>query len=233
MNTNIVKPEREVLPFENIKRPAVSVNVLIFSLNKDKLQVILTERTAEPFKGQWNIPGALIYIDESLEEAVKRVLTERIGLKEVYLEQLYTFGDTNRDPRGRVISITYFALVPFKDIDFSNLLQDVNVKMADVKHLPEQLAFDHETIIKYGFERVKSKLEYSTIARGLLPKKFTLSNLQKVYEVILGEKIDKRNFRKRISTLDLLKPTGEKFREGNHRPAALYEFKSNELVFFD
>jgi 8-oxo-dGTP diphosphatase len=233
MNTNINDDHREILPFEDIKRPAVSVNVLIFSLNKDKLQVILTERTSEPFKGHWNLPGALIYVDESLEEAVKRVLTERVGLKEVYLEQLYTFGEPKRDPRGRVISITYFALVPFKDIDFSNLLQDVNVKMADVKNLPEMLAFDHKEIIKYGFERVKNKLEYSTIARGLLPKKFTLSNLQKVYEVILGKNMDKRNFRKKISSLSFLKPTGEKYREGNHRPAALYEFKSNELIFFN
>jgi 8-oxo-dGTP diphosphatase len=233
MNTNSKIKAREILPFEDIKRPAVSVNVLIFSIYNDRLQVILTERNLDPFKGDWNIPGAIIYVDESLEEAAKRVLHERIGLNNVYLEQLYTFGDPKRDPRGRVISITYFALVPYGNIEHANSLKDINVRLADVRDLPENLAFDHKEIIDYGFERVKNKLGYSTIAKDLLPETFTLSNLQKVYEVILGDKIDKRNFRKRVASLDLLKPTGKAYREGNHRPAALFEFKSRKLIIFD
>lgn len=233
MNTNKQPKKREVLPFEDIKRPAVSVNVLIFSVNKDKFQVILTQRGQEPFKADWNIPGAIIYLDESLEDAAKRVLQERIGLKDVYLEQLYTFGSPQRDPRGRVISITYFALVPFNSIDLSRLPENVNAQWMDVKNLPENLAFDHKEIVDYGFERVKSKLGYSTIAKGLLPAKFRFSDFQKIYEVILGEKIDKRNFRKKTATLGLLQATGEIYREGNHRPAKLYEFKSKGLVIFN
>lgn len=212
--------------------PAVTVDVLIFTVDKNELKLILVKRGIEPFKGMWAIPGGFVKELESLEAAAKREMTEETGVKDVYLEQLYTFGDLKRDPRGRVITVSYIALVPSEELKPKSDTDVSDAKWFPVSKLPG-LAFDHKKIIDYALWRLKLKIEYSNLAHSLLPDHFRLSELQKVYEIILGKPIDKRNFRKRVFTLDLLKETGKKEVEGAHRPAMLYQFKTKELIFFD
>lgn len=208
-----------------IEQPSVTVDVIVFTVSGKELQVLLVKRSAEPFVGMWSIPGGFIRRDESPEEAASRVLAEKAGVSEVYLEQLYTFGDPERDPRARVVTVAYFALVPDQELKQS-------LSWFPVKKLP-QLAFDHKKIIQYALSRLKAKIGYSNIAMGLLPAKFSLANLQEIYEVILDKKLDKRNFRKKMLSLGLLEGTGQKEKDGAHRPAMLYRFKSREVVFFD
>lgn len=206
-----------------LEKPALSVTLLIFSVNKNNLEVILIKRVRDPFKGFWSIPGDLIYIDESLKDATRRVLYEKTGLKDVYLEQVKAFGEVTRDPRGRVVTVAYFALLPYTSVDLSAAPNALHASWVPVKKLP-QLAFDHTKIISQTLDKIKKEIEYTSLAKGLLPKEFTLSQLQNVYEVIGQKKIDKRNFRKKILASQLLKPTGKMYREGNHRPAKLYRF---------
>lgn len=177
------------------------------------------------------MPSDIIALDESLEEAASRILYEKTGIKNVYLEQLFTFGDPKRDPRGRVIAVTHFALLPYNSVNLSYAPNALHAKWVPLDKLPV-LAFDHEKIIKYAVERIKNKLEYSNIAHALLPEKFRFSELQDIYEIILGQKLDKRNFRKKMFTFDLVKPTGQIYKSGNHRPAMLYKFKTRNLVIF-
>lgn len=209
-----------------------TVDVLIFTIEDDKLKIVLVKRGNEPFKGMWAIPGGFVEEHESLEEAALRQLYEETGFKDVYLEQLYTFGDPNRDPRGKIITIAYFALIPSESIKLKSYSHVTQAMWFPARKLPK-LAFDHHKIVGYAIERLKNKIEYSNIVHGLLPDKFRLSDLQRVYEVILGHNLDKRNFRKRMLSLGLLRPTGEKELEGAHRPAMLYEFKTKEIIFFD
>lgn len=210
----------------------MSVDVLIFTIQGEDLKTILVKRGVEPFKGMWAIPGGFVRSGESLEEAAIRELSEETGVKNVYLEQLYTFGDPKRDPRTRVITVAYFALIPSERVKLHATTDVSDAQWFSVKNLP-QLAFDHKKIIKYAKDRIKSKIEYTNIVHGLLPNKFRLSELQKVYEVILGKELDKRNFRKKMISLGLLEATGDKEIEGAHRPAMLYRFKTREVVFFD
>ena len=182
----------------NYPHPFVTVDVLILTVVDNDLRILLVKRKDEPFKNYWSIPGGFVQIDESLDEAAVRALQEKTGVKDVYLEQLYSFGDINRDPRAMVLTVSYFALTPSNKVGFSRV-EDVGAAWFSVKSLPV-LAFDHKKIIKYGIERLKAKIGYSNIAFGLLPSKFRLSELQKVYEVILGHQIDKRNFRKKMSS---------------------------------
>lgn len=215
--------------FEN---PAVTVDVLLFTVENNQLKIVLVKRAEEPFRDSWSIPGGFVKKGENLEEAAIRVLNEKTGVRDVYLEQLYTFGEPNRDPRARIITVSYFALIPSK-----HLKKPDGEKIIDIEYFPSNklppLAFDHKKIVEYAVERLKNKAGYSNIVYGLLPKKFRLSDLQKMYEVILGHQLDKRNFRKRMLSLGLLEPTGEKDLVGAHRPAQLYQFKKREVVFFD
>lgn len=210
----------------------VTVNVLIFSIRDEKLQVLLVKRAKEPFADHWSLPGGTIKKDESLDAAASRILSEKTGVKDVYLEQLYTFGDPKRDPRERRVGVTYYALVPS-----GNLKLHASGTAKDADWFPpkkfSKLAFDHKKIIEYGYARLKSKAGYSNIVFAFLRKKFRLSELQKAYEIILGHELDKRNFRKKMRELDLLEKTGEKEVDGAHRPAMLYKFKNKEIVFFD
>lgn len=217
---------------DTYKRPSVTVDVLVFTIDKNILKVLLVKRGIEPFKGQWAIPGGFIKINESLEDAARRELLQETGLKNIYMEQLYSFGDPKRDPRERVVTIAYMALIPNENLKLRATTDASDVAWFSIKSLPD-LAFDHNKILKYALERLKSKIEYSNIVNGLLTEKFRLSELQKVYEVILGKKLDKRNFRKRMLSLGLLKATGEKEMEGAHRPAMLYKFITKEIIFFD
>lgn len=225
-------PESTPRDLSIIEKPAFSVQVLIFSINKDKLETVLIKRVREPFNGVWSIPGDIISLNDSLDDAAKKVLYDKTGIKDVYLEQLYTFGEVERDPRGRVITTAYFALLPHNNVDLSEAPNPLHAKWVPIDQIPP-LAFDHERIIETGIARIKSKLLYSSIASGFLPEKFRLYDLQRVHEIILGKKIDKRNFRKKIQSLELIEPTGEYYKDGKHRPAQLYKFKTKELVFFN
>ncbi len=201
--------------------PAVTVDVAIFSIRHDALNVLLIKRALAPYQGEWALPGGFVEIDEALEHAAARELKEETGVDAGYLEQLYTFGRPDRDPRERVISVTYFALIPSDKLDIKAASDAEGVGWFPVASLPE-LAFDHAEILDTAFERLKAKLDYSTIAFQLMPATFTMPELRHVYEVITREEIDKRNFSKKILGLGVIEPTGEEKREGAHRPAKLY-----------
>jgi 8-oxo-dGTP diphosphatase len=230
MYTNNSSSPRDL---SKIEKPAVSVTVLIFTINKGKLEVALIKRVRKPFDGYWSLPGDILSIETDLEDAARKVLQEKTGIKNVYLEQLYTFGNPERDPRGRVITVAYFALLPHNSFDLDKTTSTIHAKWISVNNLPKDVAFDHEEIISYGVERLKNKVEYSNIAHGLLPDKFRLSDLQKIYEIILNKKLDKRNFRKRMTSLKLVEPTKEIYKLGNHRPALLYKFSTKQLMTFN
>ena len=218
--------------YEAYEQPGVTVDLAIFTVNDNKLKVMLAKRADDPFKDFWSLPGGFIKQGESLEEAANRVLNEKTGVKNVYMEQLYTFGDPARDPRSRVITVAYFALIPW-----ANLSQPESEKVADLiwSHVDKfpKLAFDHKVILNYAVKRLRAKASYSNIVYGLMPAQFRLSELQTMYEIIINDKLDKRNFRKRMLSTDLLQETGEKDLTGAHRPAMLYQFKKKEIAFLD
>ncbi|HVF84928.1 MAG TPA: NUDIX domain-containing protein [Abditibacteriaceae bacterium] len=216
---------------EEYAKPSVTVDVLVFTILEDRLKVALVKRGVEPFKGRWALPGGFVHIDESLDEAARRELEEEAGICDVFLEQLYTFGNVARDPRTRVITVAYYALVPGQRINLVASTDAADAQWFSVDELPV-LAFDHTEIMKTGLERLKSKLEYSNIAYGLLPARFRLSDLQKVYEIISGRAIDKRNFRKKMLSLNIVEATKYVDASGAHRPAQLYRFKKRKTVFF-
>jgi 8-oxo-dGTP diphosphatase len=215
-----------------VKPPAVSVAVdlVIFTVRDGALQVLLVERGIPPFKGQWALPGGFVLEQESLEEAARRELEEESGLKDVYLEQLYTFGDPERDPRGRVVAVAYYALTPPAPLHAST--DAANAEWHPVAR-PPKLAFDHARILRTGLERLRAKLGYSTVGFELLPRQFTLTELQTLYEAILERPLDKRNFRKKILSLGLLRSEGEKRAAGAHRPARLYSFALAKMKILD
>jgi len=201
----------------------VTVDIVIFTIQSGALRVLLVKRAAAPFQGQFAIPGGFVHEGESLEVAALRELHEETGVQDVYLEQLYSFGDPERDPRGRVVTVAYFALI---SADHS-LEAGTDAAEADwwpMDRLPS-LAFDHSKILAYALERLRNKLEYTTVGFQLLPEKFTMTELQEVYEAILGRKLDKRNFRRKLALLKILKPLRE-YRRGGQRPAQLYKFQA-------
>ncbi len=207
-------------------RPAVTVDLVIFTIADDDLKVLLIRRGVEPYKGYWALPGGFVEIDESLEQAAARELKEEVGVT-VYLEQLYTFGDPNRDPRGRVISVSYFALV---DAERQRIVAGSDAADAQWHSvfnlkLRAKLAFDHEKILDYAVGRLRNKIEWTTVGYELLPKKFTLSELQRVYEIILQRPVDKRNFRKKILAQGQIREINETRSDVAHRPARLYSFR--------
>lgn len=205
-------------------KPSVTVDIIIFSIQDDKLKVLLVKRAIEPFKENWAIPGGFVRINESLDQAATRELKEETGVESNYLEQLYSFGQVNRDPRGRVITIAYYALINSDKIKLTASTDVSQAKWFELDSLPV-LAFDHKKILDYALQRLRWKFEYSTIAFSLLPKKFALTQLQKIYELVFSKKFDKRNFRKKIFSLGLVEKTKEKITNVSHRPAQLYKFK--------
>ncbi|HID88693.1 MAG TPA: NUDIX hydrolase [Anaerolineales bacterium] len=214
--------------WEDYPRPAVTVDVVIFTLREGDLQVLLVRRKSPPFQGMWAIPGGFIRIDESLEEAALRELEEETGVRDVYIEQLYTFGDPNRDPRGRVITVAYFALVPADAVHPRAGSDAAEARWWSMYNLPP-LAFDHDRILAYALQRLRYKLEYTAVGFELLPETFTLSELQAAYEVILEEELDKRNFRRKILGAGILEETGG-YRTGEGRPAKLYRFRDDAVA---
>jgi ADP-ribose pyrophosphatase YjhB (NUDIX family) len=199
----------------------VTVDIVIFTIQQGVLKVLLVKRRIPPFIGQFAIPGGFVLEDEDLEQAALRELREETGVSDVYLEQLYSFGKPDRDPRGRVITVAYFALIS-ADRKLKAGSDAAEAAWFAMNDLPP-LAFDHATILNYALERLRNKLEYTTVGFQLLPEKFTLTELQDVYGAILGKKLDKRNFRRKMSVLKILKPLPE-YRRGGQRPAQLYRF---------
>lgn len=213
------------LPSEPVN---VTVDIVIFTIHADVLQVVLVRRGIPPFEGAWAIPGGFIREAESLEAAAQRELEEETGVRDVYLEQLYTFGDPGRDPRGRVITVAYYALIAAGDTALAAGTDAAAARWYPVADHPA-LAFDHEAILAYAVERLRNKLEYTTVGFQLLPRKFTLTQLQVVYQAILGRTLDKRNFRRKIELLGILTPLKEWRREGATRPARLYQFSAKRF----
>lgn len=205
----------------------VTVDIAIFTLKTGALEVLLVKRGVPPFEGQFAIPGGFVREDEGLEEAAMRELYEETGVRNVFLEQLYTFGDPRRDPRGRVITVAYYALISSETLSLMAGADAAEARWFPADTLPP-LAFDHQKILDYALERLRNKLEYTTVGFQLLPPKFTLSELQKVYEAILGKRLDKRNFRRKIALLGILRPLGEK-RQTGRKPAQLFQFSASRF----
>jgi ADP-ribose pyrophosphatase YjhB (NUDIX family) len=204
-------------------RPALTVDCVVFGFDEGDLKVLLIERALAPFKGKWALPGGFVGMDETLDEAARRELQDETGIKELYLEQLYTFGDVDRDPRERVISVAYYALVKLGDYRVKAATDAKDAAWFPVSDVPA-LAFDHNKILEVALARLKGKVRYQPIGFELLPPKFTLSQLQHLYEVVLARPLDKRNFRKKIHAMSLLIQLDATEREVAHRAARFYRF---------
>jgi 8-oxo-dGTP diphosphatase len=211
----------------DFSKPATTVDVVIMTLRDDALHVLLIKRDHTPYRGRWAIPGGFVHLNESLETAARRELKEETGVTDVYLEQLYTFGDPRRDPRGHVISVAYIALVP-EPLAVKGGSDAREARWWSIQQLPP-LAFDHAHIVDYALTRLRYKIEYSAVGFRLLPETFTLSDLQKAYEIILAEPLDKRNFRRRIIEAAVIEPIDE-VRSGEGRPARLYRFRPDAVA---
>jgi 8-oxo-dGTP diphosphatase len=193
---------------------------------------LLIERDLEPFAGRWAIPGGFVHNGESPADAALRELREETGIANVYLEQLYTFGEPRRDPRGWIVSVAYYALVSPEQHAIQAATDAREARWFSVSALP-RLAFDHAAILKTALERIRGKLTYAPVGFELLPRKFTIKQLQKLYEIVLGEKLDNRNFRKKIFSMDVLRELAETQQGVPHRAARLYKFderKYKQLV---
>ena len=206
-------------------RAALTVDCVVFGFDSAQaaLQVLLIRRGLEPFKDHWALPGGFVRIEETLDDAARRELQEETGLKDLFLEQLYTFGTVNRDPRERVVSVAYYALTKPTDHTTAASTDAAETRWFPVTALPP-LAFDHAEIFTTALDRLRAKLTYQPVGFELLPPKFTLTQLQRLYESVLGADIDKRNFRKKVLSHNLLVPLKETHREGTHRPAQLFRF---------
>lgn len=211
------------------KFAVIASDIVIFTVLEGELQVLLIQMKKKPFTGFWAAPGGLVRANESVDAAARRILRDKTGVSDVYLEQLYTFGRVDRDPFGRVVSVAYTALIPSEGIHLKTTEEHSSVRWFPVSQLSRlQFAYDHREIIRTAIARLRSKLEYSNIVYGLLAKEFTLTELQKTYEIILERKLDKRNFRKKVLLLKLLKKTNKKSSGGAYRPAELYLFVSRK-----
>ena len=220
----VVVEDRFIMVNET-KTHEITVDVVILTIKNNALQVLLVKRTNEPFKDKWAIPGGYVRLSENLDDAAMRVLKEKTNVDNIYLEQLYTFGDPLRHPVARVITCAYFALIRAEDVNVST---DENVQWHRIDDLPA-LAFDHKEIIQYSLKRTRERLDFCPIAFQLLPPKFTLTELQRSYEMITAKKFDKRNFRKKMLSSSILKELDECTKSASKRPARLYSFDNITL----
>jgi 8-oxo-dGTP diphosphatase len=204
-------------------RPALTVDCVVFGMDHEDLKVMLIERGLPPFEGEWALPGGFVHVDETVDEAARRELEEETGLSKIFLEQLYTFSAVDRDPRERIISVAYYALVNLLDHRVQAATDARDAAWFAVADVPS-LAFDHAEILDTALERLRGKLGYQPIGFELLPQKFTLSQLQHLYEVVLERELDKRNFRKKVLATGLLLETKEVQQDVAHRAARLYRF---------
>lgn len=208
-------------------RPAVTVDCVVFGLDEYDLKVLLIQRGQDPFKDYWALPGGFAAVGEALEETARRELEEETGLKNVFLEQLYTFSDPQRDPREHVVTIAYYALVNLSDHKVQASTDASNAAWFSIDDTP-RLAFDHDLILETAHTRLRGKITYQPIGFELLPKKFPLRMLQAVYEKILDYPLDKRNFRKKILGMDILEELDEIETDVRHRAAKLYRFNQQK-----
>ncbi len=204
-------------------RPALTTDCVVFGLDEQDLKVLLIQRDIEPFEGHWALPGGFIRVGESVDACARRELKEETGLRDIFLEQLYSFGAPDRDPREHVVTIAYYALVNLIDHAPEAATDARNAAWFGLDDLPS-LAFDHQTIFETALARLKGKVRYQPIGFELLPEKFTLTQLQQLYEIILETPIDKRNFRKKVIKLGILIETDEVEQDVAHRAARLYRF---------
>jgi 8-oxo-dGTP diphosphatase len=205
--------------------PAVTVDVVVFTIENDDLKILLIQRDLEPFEGQWALPGGFIEIDERLSDAAMRELKEETGVSASFLEQFYTFGRPDRDPRERIITVAYYALIPIDQLSLAAGDDARDAQLYSTDELPA-LAGDHESIFRLAKQRVTDRLNDAFFAFRMLPKAFTMCELRRVHELFLGQELDKRNFRKKIIALDQIEETGEKRESVRHRPARLYRVKN-------
>jgi 8-oxo-dGTP diphosphatase len=208
-------------------RAALTVDCVVFGFDAGELKALLIERGLEPFKGKWALPGGFVRVDETLDAGARRELEEEAGIKNVFLEQLYTFGEVERDPRERVVSVAYYALVKLAAHETKAATDAADARWFPVSKIPE-LAFDHAEILAMALSRLKGKVRYEPIGFELLPPKFTLSELQHLYEAVLEVNLDKRNFRKKVLGFGLLIPLRETQMAGRHRPAQLFRFDADK-----
>ncbi|HET6614467.1 MAG TPA: NUDIX domain-containing protein [Dehalococcoidia bacterium] len=212
---------------QDASSPLVAVVVVILTVVDDDLQVLLVHRSGEPFRDFWALPGGFLAEGESLDAAAARKLLDETGVQDVYLEQLFTFGElASGDARRRSVAVAYFALVQHGQVRLRER-SEWQPAWHEAFTLP-RLGFDNNIVVDYAIRRLRSKLEYTNVAYSLLPKQFTLSELQQVYEAILDRELDKRNFRRRMLSLGIIKPAGGTRMEGAHRPAQLYTFVRRE-----
>lgn len=206
-------------------RPAITVDCVIFGFDKDQLQLkaLLTKRAIEPYVGMWAFPGGFINVEETADECARRKLKEEAGLEDIFLEQLYTFTNIERDPRERIVSIAYYALVRSTDYILNVGLNIEDVQWFSLNDIP-QLAFDHRAILDVAIERLKGKIRYQPIGFELLPEEFTLPDLHHLYEAILQRNIDRGNFRKKILGMNLLLDHSDKQKNRPVRGAKIYSF---------
>ncbi len=210
-------------------RPALTVDVVCFTLIENRLNVLLIQRGEPPYAGMWALPGGFVHMEESLETAALRELEDETGIREAYLEQLYTYGEVDRDPRGRVLTVAYFALISAdKPVRIEGNREVTRAGWFPMAELPK-LAFDHAEIVDYALRRLRYKMEYTAIGFELLPEAFTLTQLQYTYEIILNEKLDKRNFRRRVLEAGVIESTPQ-MRGGEGRPARLFRYRADAVA---
>ena len=204
-------------------RPALTVDCVVFGLDEEDLRVLLIQRDLDPFGGKWALPGGFVDVNETLDDAARRELLEETSIDVTYLEQLYTFGAVDRDPRDRVVSVAYYALVKLSDYRVQAATDAGNVGWYSIGKTPK-LAFDHASILRLAHDRLQAKVCYQPLGFELLPNRFTLRQLQQLYETILGRSLDKRNFRRKILGLDVLEELDDYQSNVAHRAARLYRF---------
>ncbi|MEX2231998.1 MAG: NUDIX domain-containing protein [Cyclobacteriaceae bacterium] len=209
----------------------VSVDAVVFGYDQEQgISVLLIKRKNEPFQKMWALPGGLVLTGESLDDAVNRELKEEAGINVNYLEQLYTFGDPARDPRNQAISVSYFGLVRPQDFQLAAQSDAEDVAWFNIKKLP-RLAFDHKKIIDAAIKRLRGKITYEPVGFELLDKEFSFSNLEKLYQTLLDQDIDRRNFKKKIMALGILEELNQTVQRGAGRPARLFKF--NRKKYFE
>jgi ADP-ribose pyrophosphatase YjhB (NUDIX family) len=220
-----------IIEYRKYDQFLLAVDCIVFGFDGTKLKALLIHRGFQPLKGKWSLMGGFVKSEESVEDAAKRILYDLTGLKDIYLEQLHCFGDSDRDPGGRVVSIAYFALIKLDDYG-QELMQEHNAKWHDLDKIPA-LVFDHKKMIHLAKERLQQKVANHPIGFALLPNKFTLQQLKLLYESIYDMKIDARNFTRKILSLDILKKLNEKERQSSKKGAFYYTFDKNKYRKLD
>ncbi len=213
----------EITSIHDFVKPSITVDCVVFGYDLKQLNVLLVNRNKKPFQNTWALPGGFLNIDESFEQCVERVLATKTGMIDLFMEQLFTFGKVNRDERGRVISVAYFSLINPHKYQIINGFMNNETQWFSYDKLPE-LAFDHAEIVKIAHERLQNKVRYHPIGFELLNKEFTLPELQRLYETILAKSIDRRNFRKKMLELGIIKATGERISGTPSRQPDIYQF---------